>query len=98
MIKWTGQDTSRTLKWEFKAESYSELADLLIKQDIIGDLYSERGQDYISTWLDIPVNDTVDEDWEQLMDLAYEKMTEEHWADFIKNSNGMAYYQTVELI
>ena len=85
MIKWTGTDTAKRVKWEAEAETYKELAEKLNDRDLIPSLYDEDGQAWLERWY------TTSNPEE-----AYESMTEEDWATFIRDSNGMAYYQETE--
>lgn len=85
MIKWTGTDTSKRVKWEAKAETYKELAGKLNDRCLVPSLYDEEGQLWLERWY------ATSEPEE-----AYETMTEDDWKDFISDSNGMAYYQDVE--
>ena len=86
MIKWTGTDTAKRVKWEAEAETYKELAEKLNDSDLIPSLYDEEGQAWLERWY--TTSDTEE---------AYESMTEEDWATFIRDSNGMAYYQEFEV-
>ena len=86
MIKWTGTDTAKRVKWEAEAETYKELAEKLNDSDLIPSLYDEEGQAWLERWY------TTSNPEE-----AYESMTEEDWATFIRDSNGMAYYQEFEV-
>ena len=86
MIKWTGTDTAKRVKWEAEAETYKELAEKLNDRDLIPSLYDEEGQAWLERWY------TTSNPEE-----AYESMTEEDWATFIRDSNGMAYYQEFEV-
>ena len=87
MIKWTGTDTAKRVKWEAEAETYKELAEKLNERDLIPSLYDEQGQAWLEQW-----HTTIDPEE------AYETMTEDDWKGFISDSNGMAYYQNVEEI
>ena len=84
MIKWTGRTTDKRMTWEAEAESYKELAEKLADRGIIHSLYDEGGQAWLDRWY-------TTSDQEE----AYESMTEEDWATFIGDSQGMAYYQEV---
>ena len=85
MIKWTGTDTAKRVTWNEEAETYKELADKLQERGLISGLYDEMGQAWLERWY-------TTSDPEE----AYETMTEEDWAEFIGDSKGMAYYQTIE--
>ena len=82
MIKWTGTDTGKRVKWEAEAETYKELAEKLNDRGLTPSLYDEDGRAWLERWY-------TTSDPEE----AYESMTEEDWATFIGDSNGMAYYQ-----
>ena len=84
MIKWTGTDTAKRVKWEAEAKTYKELAEKLADSDLIPSLYDEQGQSWLEAWY-------TTSDPEE----AYESMTEEDWATFIRDSQGMAYYQEI---
>ena len=87
MIKWTGTDTARRVKWEAEAETYKELAKKLSERDLIPSLHDEQGQAWLEQW-------HITSDPEE----AYESMTEDEWKEFINDSQGMAYYQNIEEI
>ena len=84
MIKWTWKDTSKSFTWEAEAETFKELAEKLADRGLIHSLYDEEGQAWLERWY-------TTSDQEE----AYESMTEEDWATFIGDSQGMAYYQEV---
>ena len=84
MIKWTGKDTSKRMTWEAEAETFKELAEKLADRGLIPSLYDEEGQAWLDRWY-------TTSDQEE----AYESMTEEDWATFLGDSQGMAYYQEV---
>lgn len=85
MIKWTGTDTSKRVKWEAEAETYKELAEKLNDRGLVPSLYDEGGQSWLERWY--TTNDPEE---------AWGSMTEDDWKEFISDSKGMAYYQDVE--
>lgn len=87
MIKWTGTDTGRKVRWNAEAESFKALAEKLAKKGLIPSLYDEDGQAWLESWY-------TTSDPEE----AYETMTEDDWRVFISDSKGMAYYQEFETV
>ncbi len=108
MIKWIGQDTSKTRKWIIKADSMLELYDALLDRDIINtyeyDPYQKAqiekaGHDYFDLMNSFSFYEREEdiEKFNKIVD-SLPKLTDAEIELMIYEQNSNAYYQTIQYI
>lgn len=103
-IYWKGKSTNNVLKWEYEADGFKELFDLLMKKEIINDpdydVYDRAVLEKYNKTEDDP--EFEDEngyfDYDKVSDFVEEKpdLTDQELWLLISEQNGNAYYQTFE--
>lgn len=103
-IYWKGKSTNGVLKWEYEADSFKELFDLLMKKEIINDpdydVYDRAVLEKYNKTEDDP--EFEDEngyfDYDKVGDFVESKpdLTDQELWLLISEQNGNAYYQTFE--
>lgn len=102
MIKWTGTNTSRVIKWTAEAETYLELFNKLVERELVhqctdleGDTFNEL-LNYSTELQELNSSDDIEAIYQFDYDALLESLTDEQIKSIILANQGNAYYQEFE--
>lgn len=104
MIKWTGKDTSRVIKWNEEANDYFELLCKLMKRGLVHDFTDLEGDtfnellNYSTELQELNSNDDTETIYQFDFFELVTSLTDEQIESIISSNRGKAYYQLFEKV